>query len=126
MAKRQQKKTAKKPKKAVPDKQVETGADERDQNGRWKPGQSGNPNGRPKGLSFTEAIKAELMKMPAGTKMTYLEAAVKKVMTKIVVDGDSRIISKMWDHLDGAPKQKVDLEGGLFLAVDPRPEVKEP
>jgi len=95
---------------------------------RFLPGHSGNPSGRPKGPSITKALLAVLETKPRGSQMTYLEAIIQKIITKIVVDGDSHLIGKFWDHIDGKPRQqKTDREeDGMMILIRERPEVKEP
>jgi len=113
------KKTTKKIKIAVDDKQGKTSPNV---GHRWKKGETGNPKGRPKGPSITEAIKAELMKVPEGSKMTYLHALTKKILTKVIVEGDSRTIGNLWNHVDGMPSQKIDVEGDAISIVIKKPD----
>jgi len=69
---------------------------------RWKPGQSGNPAGKPKGAkNLATVIKAEaeskvVIKDAAGNtkKITKLEAIVKTVVMK-ALKGDAKAISIM-------------------------------
>jgi hypothetical protein len=78
----------------------------------FKPGQSGNPNGRPKGsgISITTAIKNELKKIPPGQdKATYLDLLVKRIMKKAIQEGDQQTIKQMWNYVDGMPMQTTDI-----------------
>ena len=73
---------------------------------RWKKGESGNPNGRPKGsISVVSALKRELAKVPEGEKKTYLELLVKRIMKKGIVDGDTSMIKDIIDRVDGKAKE---------------------
>jgi len=74
-------------------------------------GQSGNPNGRPKGsgLSITTIIKQELETIPEGEKSTYLELLVKKILDK-AIGGDFQMIRQIWNYIDGMPNQKIRVE----------------
>jgi len=76
----------------------------------------GNPGGgRPKGsgVSITTAIKRELEKRPEGSdKSTYLEMLVKRIMKKAIMDGDQQMITKIWNYVDGMPKQSTDITTG--------------
>lgn len=77
--------------------------------GWFNKGQSGNPNGRPKGsISITTRIKRELQKMPRGQKITYLEALIKKILKKAIVDEDKETIKLIWNYVDGMPKQALE------------------
>lgn len=76
----------------------------------WKPGQSGNPNGRPtKETSLTELMRQFLQDIPDGQDKTYKELFIKKVF-KIAIDGDIAAIRLIWNYLDGMPEQKISGE----------------
>ena len=45
---------------------------------RWKPGQSGNPAGRPKGQSLTEYARNHFFSMPDEEKKAYIQAVEAK------------------------------------------------
>ena len=76
---------------------------------KFKPGQSGNPKGRPPGtISLTTLIKQELDKCPDGKdKKTYADLIVKRILTKAIRDGDSQIIKTIWAYTDGLPKSDI-------------------
>lgn len=77
----------------------------------FKPGQSGNPAGRPKGsVSITAMIKKKLQEMPPDKKKTYLEYVVEKILSKALVDGDPQMLKLIWQYVDGMPIQKVEQE----------------
>lgn len=76
----------------------------------YKPGESGNPKGRPKGAKSIETILRELMEVkmseenpmtgktetvPAGTLM------YAQLMAKAAKDGDLNAIDKIMDRLEG-------------------------
>lgn len=69
-----------------------------------KPGETRNPNGRPrKGYSITETMRAMMTERPEvkqalGNKI--LEAALK---------GDLAAIKLIWNYMDGMPLQTTDL-----------------
>lgn len=86
---------------------------------QFKQGESGNPNGRPKGAV---SIKAELQKlmeivlkgeinpltdlpedMPTGRKIAL------NLAMKAVADADLKAIQLALEHLDGKPQQNVDM-----------------
>lgn len=87
----------------------------------FKPGQSGNPAGRPKG---SVSVKAELQKlvniilkneynalsgetenMPVGRKVAL------NLLDKALADADLNAIVKVIEHLDGKPAQAINLGG---------------
>jgi len=77
---------------------------------QFKEGQSGNPNGRPKGTqNFTTKVRVALEKIAEGKNYTYEEAFIKSILKKGIVDGDPAIIRLIWNYLDGLPKQTMDL-----------------
>ena len=87
---------------------------------QFKPGQSGNPAGRPKGagISITTAIKRELEKKPAGVgTATYLELLVKRIMKKAIQDGDQQTIKQIWNYIDGMPQQNFGMDTDGKTAV---------
>jgi hypothetical protein len=70
----------------------------------FQPGQSGNPNGRPKGAkNFTIAD---------GTSDTYEQLLVKRVLKEAIQEGDKQMIKLIWNYLDGLPQQSLDLTSG--------------
>lgn len=76
---------------------------------QFKPGQSGNPSGRPVGVkNFTTKIKEALLKVAEGTDEPCEVLLVKKILKKAIQDGDSRMIELIWNYLDGKPSQHID------------------
>lgn len=85
---------------------------ERDESGRLLPGNTANPNGRPKGsLSITAEIKKKLEEVPEGQKKTYLELLISRILKQAIQDGDNIMIGKIWNYVDGMPEQKTQLSG---------------
>lgn len=74
-------------------------------NSSWfKPGQSGNPNGRPhKEYSITEAFRKMLGANPETKKLL-----VDRIL-KSALDGDMAAAKMIWQYMDGMPKQAMDL-----------------
>jgi len=70
----------------------------------YKPGQSGNLNGRPKkGYSITEWFKEMLASKPE------VKDALGKSIIKKALEGDSAAQRLVWNYMDGMPKQKADI-----------------
>jgi hypothetical protein len=85
----------------------------RDGQGRYKPGTSGNPEGRPKGsLSLVAILKEELGKIPEGEKEDYAHLLINKAIDKAVTDGDTSTIRDLINRIDGIPRQSIGLYGG--------------
>lgn len=73
----------------------------------WKPGQTGNPNGRPpKGHSITETIRAMMDEKPEIKK-----ALGAKILKMALDEGDMAAIRLLWNYLDGMPVQVNELMG---------------
>lgn len=86
----------------------------------WKPGQSGNPKGRP-ATSITTLLKRKLEEIPEGADKTYKEQLIDKVIMKAIRHGDKDMIKLSWNYIDGMPKQAHEITGKdgepLMLAV---------
>lgn len=73
---------------------------------KWKPGECGNPKGRPKkGYSITEMMK-QMMEEAPEKKRALGEAILAKALT-----GDIAAIKAIWNYMDGMPKQGVEVTG---------------
>lgn len=83
----------------------------------FMPGQSGNPNGRPKGsISITARIKQELERIPEGQQISYLEDFVNTILKKALKNQDKDMIRLIWNYVDGMPKQHI--EADIFTFAD--------
>ena len=86
---------------------------------KWKKGESGNPNGRPKGsVSVVEALKRKLEEVPEGQTKTYLELLVSRYMKNAIQDGDTQLIRDLINRVDGMPTQRQETDitsGGIPL-----------
>lgn len=87
---------------------------------KFKKGESGNPNGRPKGaFSITNLIKEKLEECPNNKdKKTYADLIVQKILSKATKEGDTRMIEKVWAYMDGLPKETKELSGSISLNFD--------
>ena len=79
----------------------------------WKPGQSGNPKGRPKGSGVTDRLKA-LLDQPVkdGAEMTVAEALAKAAM-KAALKGDHRFFKEILDRTEGKVTDKLEVDGDM-------------
>ena len=77
---------------------------------QFKKGESGNPDGRPKGSkNFTTKVREALLKVAEGKEYTYEEAFLKAILKKAIIDQDTTIMRLIWNYLDGMPSQSVDM-----------------
>jgi hypothetical protein len=74
----------------------------------FKPGQSGNPNGRPKlPWSIREPIKEYLRKHPDKKR-----AFVEKLMA-MSLGGDINAMKLVMNYMDGMPNQQIEMSGAI-------------
>jgi hypothetical protein len=94
----------------------------------FKPGQSGNPAGKPKGaLSITAAMRRRLdeeVTLDGGEKKKYLDLLVAKTFDLILREGDSSLLKELWHYIDGMPAQSIKLGGELNLVETPFSEAQ--
>jgi len=90
---------------------------------RWKPGQSGNPGGRPKGaINLSKRIENKLLEAlqgqgPEGKQVAdALASAIVKAMVKDPVKAE-RLIARVMDRDEGPIAQNVELST-TFTATD--------
>lgn len=74
----------------------------------WKPGESGNPNGRPpKGEALTDILNSKLDK----------EEMVEKIIQIAIEKEDLSAIKYIFDRLDGKPKESIEHSGEIERPV---------
>lgn len=70
---------------------------------QFKPGQSGNPGGRPKGSkSLKEYAREYLLSLPDEEKLEYMKGMDKKTI---------------WEMSEGKPKQDMDIKGEVTSKI---------
>lgn len=78
----------------------------------WKPGETGNPNGRPKkGYSITEMMKEMLNNKPE------IKESIGAVITAKALEGDIAALKMIWNYMDGMPQQKLEAEVSTQITV---------
>ena len=84
----------------------------RDKRGKFLPGVSGNPDGKPLGaFSLLSILKAEIQKCPKGkTKKSYAALIIKRMLADAIALGDSTQIKLIWNYLEGMPAQKTHID----------------
>jgi hypothetical protein len=82
----------------------------------WKPGQSGNPAGRPKGPSLLKELLKELDQLEPGTKRKKVRAVAVTLIDR-AIDGDMGAQQLVWRYVEGNPTQPVDMSGEIGVTV---------
>ncbi len=74
---------------------------------RWKPGQSGNPGGRPRTSALAEAYRVKLASLVPGDAQgrTFAEA-IADTVALLALKGDIRAAQELADRAEGKPRQK--------------------
>lgn len=83
----------------------------------WKPGQSGNPKGRPPGARNITTNLKELLELEIETvdpltdeKIVMPVAAILNArLVRSALDGSEKAIREIYDRIEGRPKQKLDV-----------------
>jgi hypothetical protein len=78
----------------------------------WKPGISGNPNGRPKkGATLTDVLRKEVAKMMEtedGDRVATRQLLARRLLEIALKNGDLYAIKYIYDRLDGKPIETID------------------
>ncbi|GHU72439.1 hypothetical protein FACS189450_10230 [Spirochaetia bacterium] len=81
----------------------------------YKPGQCGNPNGRPrKGKTLTEALEKYANKRVGG--VSNRDALAKTLFDLALVNKDVAAIKYVYDRIDGRPRETIaaDVKGNII------------
>lgn len=77
---------------------------------RFKKGETGNPNGRPKLTRLTDALRQQLAETsPDATEETQAEA-IARTLIREAISGNVQAAREIADRTEGKPMQKVDLD----------------
>ena len=76
----------------------------------FRPGVSGNPNGRPRTAKFSEAARQLLAEIDAKSGETNAESLVRHCF-KRAMHGSARHLELLLAYVEGKPKQGVELSG---------------
>jgi hypothetical protein len=82
----------------------------------WKPGQSGNPSGRPKRDSITSALLRQLEQQNADSET--IADSIAAVLVKRALSGDVRAIREIADRTEGKPRQQIKVEAEVMDSGD--------
>ena len=86
---------------------------ERDEQGKWLPGVSGNPNGRPpSGQAFSDLLRREAEKVDPDSGLSNAEV-IAAALVRLAKEGNVTAIERYADRLDGKPKQSMEVTGNI-------------
>lgn len=78
---------------------------------RWKPGQSGNPTGRPKSITLSEALRLELAKvLPNDTQERTFAEVIAQSLVRAAATGNILAAKEIADRTEGKPKQAIAMD----------------
>ena len=81
----------------------------------WKPGESGNPNGRPKSENARSEILRELSPVvDADQELSNAEIIANKVI-ELAKQGVQWAVREYYDRTDGKPHQSVDVTSNIKM-----------
>ncbi len=76
----------------------------------FKPGQSGNPNGRPKKALLSDALRRQLaIALPGMSERTQAEAIAAALISEAIL-GNVQAIREVGDRTEGKPAQAIALD----------------
>lgn len=78
----------------------------------FKPGQSGNPGGRPKRTRLTDALLAQLAELDKGEETT--AEAVARALIRQALGGNVQAIREIADRTEGKPRQAIDVNATMM------------
>lgn len=91
----------------------------------FQKGKSGNPTGRPKGLSLAKILQDVLNEKPGASVSTYRELVVRKLVVE-AIKGDMKAQAIIWDRLEGKiPSASVGLGFGKDQDGNPTGEIPD-
>src|SRR4051794_25670331 len=88
---------------------------------RFKPGQSGNPGGRPKGTSLTARLRFRLAQVEPGSGQSYADLLVEALVGE-ALKGDVQAARTILERVDGKLPDKVKVQETRKAYVTVGPE----
>lgn len=90
---------------------------------RWKPGQSGNPKGRPKGIKYlSEMLREQLDQVPDTIDgepniKTWRDLICDSILRAAVKGNQPAITKELLDRIEGKVKDKNDVLGDIQIEI---------
>ncbi len=82
--------------------------DDRGKNTEWKPGESGNPKGRPRTKPLTDMLKKLLDKDDGAAMAKIIKTAIEAAQS-----GDVRYFKEIMDRVEGKVIEPIDLNANM-------------
>ena len=82
--------------------------------GKFKEGNPGRPKGAKGKPKFLDEIEEMLDEMAEGEDYTYRQALKKRVLRKLIIDGDTTLLKEYWQQRDGTPTQRIRHSGTIL------------
>ena len=84
----------------------------------WKPGQSGNPGGRPKNRPISDELERLLAQEAPNSSGKTWAVVIAEALLRKARKGDARAIAELANRVEGKPHQSlaVDVDANLGLA----------
>ncbi len=77
---------------------------------RFKPGETGNPQGRPKLTLLSEALREELAKVLPGLDERTMAEHIARSLIREAIKGNVMAAREIADRSEGRPKQAIDVD----------------
>jgi len=93
----------------------------------WKPGQSGNPKGRPPKKECLTSLLKEALENQCPTdkkKRTWAEVLTDQLLIK-AAKGDMVAQRLVWEYVEGKPKQEIEIPSDITFHVRYADELKK-
>lgn len=82
----------------------------RNPDGTFKPGASGNPGGRPKGRTIMQVLISRMEEIPIGQTKAYVEQIAEMLLEAMVVKKDVSAAKLAMEYTEIKPKQTLELD----------------
>jgi len=91
----------------------------------FKPGQSGNLKGRPKGtFSLATILKRKLQEVPEGEQRILADSLIDDLIKKAFDEKDPKAMKLIMNYVDGLPRATIGLDGGEGKPIEISSETK--
>ena len=91
----------------------------------WKPGQSGNPAGKPKGARHVSTLMKEAITAVATDTGTSDDILIIQALVAKAKDGDLKAVDMVLDRVDGKAEQTINLDADVTVNDGLTDEQKE-